>query len=54
MQVWCRGHLQWHVFPAEFYEHFPVGSKVASGGHIDRRTAWLSHKPNFLFVRDVG
>jgi hypothetical protein len=28
LKIQCRGHLQWHVLPTEFYKNLPTGSKV--------------------------
>jgi hypothetical protein len=36
-----RGPLEWHYLRAKFHQNLPSGSKVISGGHIDRQTGGL-------------
>jgi hypothetical protein len=59
--MWRRGYLRWQYLPTKLNENPPIGSKVISGGHTDRRThrqtdtqtGWWSDKHTFIFWRQL-
>jgi hypothetical protein len=36
LNLWRRGHLQWHELSANFNENATVGSNAFRGGHTNR------------------
>jgi hypothetical protein len=38
LQLWGRGHLQWHDDHTEFHKYLPAGTKVDEGGQTDTET----------------